>query len=171
MSALEAATMPWRDTPNGIICNFQSVMRTCALALESVDDYSDDLRRRHTMDIRHVLEWFADGDFGAQAERYQALFDAMRGGADPRLSEMLSEHERLRSSINQHEGAAEDPNVVALGKQQVDNALAIIGYRPTSRADERRKAEFLRDWTDSTNLTEEEQSALLASLMPDGGAS
>lgn len=100
-------------------------------------------------------------------ERHEGVKGGARG-ASPRLSEMLSEHERVTAGINQHEDH-DGPDVVALCKQQRDNALAIIGHRPVSRADERRKAEFLRDWTDSTYLTEEEQTALIASLMPEGG--
>jgi hypothetical protein len=83
---------------------------------------------------------------------------------------MLAAHAEITASINRHEGNYDDPKAVGLCERQVENALAIISYRPLTMADAHRKAEFLRDWSADTNLTEEEQNALIASMLPEGGA-
>jgi hypothetical protein len=86
------------------------------------------------------------------------------------LSKLLAEHAAVTAAINRHKGDPDHPEVDALCKRQVAKALEIIGYRPLTKEDERRKAEFLREWTDGALLNEEEQNALIASMLPEGGA-
>jgi len=86
------------------------------------------------------------------------------------LSELLAVHADLTAAINRHEGGVEDPEVVALMERNYKNALMILGYRPSTDEESRLKAEFLRQWTDGCLLNEEEQKALIVSMLPEGGA-
>jgi hypothetical protein len=89
------------------------------------------------------------------------------------LSELLAAYESARAAINQHEANDvdyDDPVLKALCIRHCELALSICGYRPQSKAEQRIKAEFLRDWSECTLLNEQEQNALIASLMPEGGA-
>jgi hypothetical protein len=89
-------------------------------------------------------------------------------GAD--LSEMLAGSENALTAINEHDGVDfNNPVLKTLCERRCQLALAICGHRPLSMAEQRAKAEFLRDWTELTPLTDEEQNALIASLMPKGG--
>jgi hypothetical protein len=111
----------------------------------------------------------------------QELLDRVKDHLEPRtiriaskvsfaLPEMLSDHAKVTLAINQHTEDADHPEVVALCKRQTEIARAIIGYHPLTTADIVRKVEFLREWTDGTRLTEEEEDALIASMLPEGGA-
>lgn len=86
------------------------------------------------------------------------------------LSELVDKHAEITAAINSTDGDPDATETVALSKRQCDLALAICGYRPLSKPDEVRKAEFLRDWTAGGMLTEAEQKALIASMLPEGGA-
>lgn len=89
------------------------------------------------------------------------------GGA---LSELLAAYAGTVASINSHGGEPDHPEVVALCKQLNATILAICGYRPLTEDDERRKAEFLRERFRNDELNVEEQDALIASMLPEGGA-
>lgn len=93
-------------------------------------------------------------------------------GVGHTLSEMIEASERALTTINEYDDFAPltDPAIKALCERRCELALAICSYRPHSMAEQRIKAQFLRDWTESTPLTEEEQNALFASMMPEGGA-
>lgn len=84
------------------------------------------------------------------------------------LAELLNAYAEMRAAINNHSEDAHHPEVVALCRKQAEIATEVCGYRPITKEEQRRKAEFLRDWTADTCLTEEEQTALVASLMPEG---
>jgi hypothetical protein len=87
------------------------------------------------------------------------------------LSEMLDASESALTAINEYDDFAPltDPTIKALCERRCQLALAICGHRPRSRAEQQVKAEFLRDWTESTPLSEDEQNALIASMLPEGG--
>lgn len=89
------------------------------------------------------------------------------GGA---LSMLLANHAELKAEINGHEGDCDHPEVSALCERQYQNALAIIGYRPHTKVEENRKAEFLREWTEGCLFSEDEQNALIASMLPEDAA-
>jgi hypothetical protein len=93
-------------------------------------------------------------------------------GVGHTLSEMLDASESALTAISEYDDLAPltDPTIKALCERRCQLALAICGYRPLSKAEQRAKAEFLRDWTESTPLSEEEQNALIASMLPEGGA-
>ena len=87
------------------------------------------------------------------------------------LSEMLAGSENALTAINGHDEADfNDPVLKTLCERRCQLALAICSHRPLSKAEQCAKAEFLRDWTESTPLTDEEQNALIASMLPEGGA-
>ena len=91
-------------------------------------------------------------------------------GIGPVLSELLKASEDARTAIDNFDGDDfNDPVLKALCERRCELALAICGYRPLSHAEQRIKVEFLRDWTECNPLTEEEQNALFASMMPEGG--
>jgi hypothetical protein len=107
----------------------------------------------------------------------EAICEAGQGeGAEPRfvvnvghvLSEMLVDYAEVTEAINRPECGSDEAN--KLSDQQCEIAMAIIGYRPLTKLDERRKAKFLCEWTKGTMLTEREQTALIASMLPEGGA-
>ncbi|MHA6641319.1 hypothetical protein [Mesorhizobium sp. A623] len=83
------------------------------------------------------------------------------------LSEMLEAYQAVVDKINRTDGDATEDDVTRLQ----DTALSIISYRPFTKGDERRKAQFLREYTNGTLLDEEEQKALVASLLSEGAAS
>ncbi|MGB3536825.1 MAG: hypothetical protein WBA42_01560 [Mesorhizobium sp.] len=97
-----------------------------------------------------------------------------KGGAgssiDPALAEMLTAHAETTAAINRSEGDPDATETVALLKRQYENAMAIISYRPLTKADEYSKAEFLREWAKGSLFSEREQNALIASMLPEGGA-
>lgn len=109
----------------------------------------------------------------------EAICEASQGeGAEPRaivnggsaLSEMLAVHADTVASINRHKGEPDHPEVVALCKQLNATILAICGYHPLTKDDERLRAEFLRERFRNDELNSEEQDALIASLFPEGDA-
>lgn len=101
-----------------------------------------------------------------QLDQVKALLraDEERGARD--LTEMLAAYNAARCKIDLSDENAADEDVKAM----TDAALRIISYRPGITVDECRKAKFLAEYTDGTLLTEAEQVALVASLMPEGGA-
>ena len=97
-----------------------------------------------------------------QVKKLLLADEGERGERD--LTKMLDAYRVAHDKINQ----TEDPK-----KEVADllaTALRIISYRPRIKYDERRKAEFLTEYTEGTLLTEAEQNALIASLLPEGGA-
>jgi hypothetical protein len=102
------------------------------------------------------------------AEERDAIDDAPDKD-DDNLAFLIANHVEITAAINRTDGDPDEPKTVALCERQCKNALLIISHRPHTKADERRKAEFLREWTEGTNLTEEEQDALIASMLPEGG--
>jgi hypothetical protein len=90
------------------------------------------------------------------------------GVISPFLSKLLAEHAEVTAAINRPECKGKEAN--RLSDRQCANALRIIGYRPLNNAEALRKAEFLREWTEGTLFTEEEQTALIASMLQEGGA-
>lgn len=88
------------------------------------------------------------------------------------LSEILAACENALTAINGYDDDApfNDPALRELLERRCELALAICAYRPRSKEEQRIKVEFLRDWTDCTQLNEQEQNALFASMMPEGGA-
>lgn len=99
-----------------------------------------------------------------QVKRLLRADEEERGSRD--LTEMLAAYKVLHDQINQSEEAATDAEITDLHAR----AMRIICYRPGIKYDERRKAEFLFEYTEATLLTEAEQNALIASLLPVGGA-
>lgn len=94
--------------------------------------------------------------------------DATRA-SDTALPKMIEAHRQTKAAINAHEGEPCHPEVVALCEHFNEIALAICGYRPRTADEQHRKAAFLLDWTEATELTGEEQNALIASMLPEGG--
>jgi hypothetical protein len=119
--------------------------------------------------VRAALSYFERDGGGMLAEG--SLSDSfVATGVGQVLSEMLNASENALTAINEHDGADfNSPVLKTLCERRCQLALSICGHRPLSMAEQRAKAEFLRDWTESTPLTEEEQNALIASLMPKGG--
>lgn len=93
-------------------------------------------------------------------------------GVGPVLSEMLDACDNTLNAINAYDDDTpfDDPVLKALCERRCELALAICGHHPRSDIETCRKVEFLRDWTESTPLTETEQNALFASMMTEGGA-
>lgn len=85
------------------------------------------------------------------------------------LASMIAEHKEVSERVTAYEGGIDDEQIGEHCDNQIRIALAICGYRPLTDADARLKAEFLRDWTRETQLTSEEQKALIASMLPKGG--
>jgi hypothetical protein len=86
------------------------------------------------------------------------------------LASLLAEHKGVSERVTAYEGGIDDDQIGEHCDNQIRIALAICGYRPLTDADARLKAEFLRDWTRETQLTSEEQKALIASMLSEGGA-
>ncbi|MDR7034522.1 hypothetical protein [Mesorhizobium sp. BE184] len=84
------------------------------------------------------------------------------------LRAMIDDHKATADAINQTD--ADDPEVGGLCEKLNKAALAICGYRTVGGHEHRLKAKFLREWTKDTELTGEEQKALIASMLPEGGA-
>jgi hypothetical protein len=86
------------------------------------------------------------------------------------LAVLIAEHKEVSERVTAYEGGIDDEQIGEHCDNQIRIALAICGYRPLTDADARLKAEFLRDWTRETQLTSEEQKALIASMLTEGGA-
>jgi hypothetical protein len=149
------------------------------------------LRKYHSRRYNHLQEWQVENLLRsmlpeAECDQLDADDDVAEGdatlieggrsdsfvatGVGQVLSEMLAASENALTAINEHSGVDfNDPALKALCERRCQLALAICGHRPLSMAEQRAKAEFLRDWTELTPLTEEEQNALIASLLPEGG--
>ncbi|KQZ31607.1 hypothetical protein ASD50_15190 [Mesorhizobium sp. Root552] len=106
-----------------------------------------------------------------QLDQVKALLNADdKERGDGTLTKMLVVYEAARDRINKHDDNATVEDVGEDLKSMTGAALRIIGYRAVTKFDQRRRAKFLAEYTDGTMLTEAEQDALVASLMPEGGA-
>lgn len=83
------------------------------------------------------------------------------------LTQMLTAYNAIHGKITSSE---DDTTADEDGEALVAAALRIISYRPQTHTDRCRKAKFLEEYTHGALFTEVEQNALVASLMPEGGA-
>jgi len=92
--------------------------------------------------------------------------DSDEGGE---LAAMIARHKEITGRINLYESGKDVSDLGELCDEQIALALKICGYRARTDGEQLQKAEFLRDWTRDSQLTEKEQKALIASMLPEGG--
>lgn len=63
------------------VANLTSLIAVCAMALDAVDEFNDDIRKRTTMDIKHVLELSTIYAEETIVDVERAISAAKKGGA------------------------------------------------------------------------------------------
>jgi hypothetical protein len=128
------------------------------------------LRKYHSFRYDYLEGWQVENLLRSmlpEAERDQ-LDDDETETKPADLSSLIAAHAEATALVNEYEGGNDDPKIGEHCDKQISLALAICGYRASTDEERLRKAQFLRDWTRDTHLTEEEQHALIASMLPEG---
>jgi hypothetical protein len=129
------------------------------------------LRKYHCFRMNYLENWQVENLLRSmlpEAERDQ-LDDDETATRPADLSSLIAAHAEATALVNEYEGGSDDPKIGEHCDKQISLALAICGYRTSTDEERSRKAQFLRYWTADTELTGEEQNALIAPLFPEGG--
>jgi hypothetical protein len=129
------------------------------------------LRKYHSFRYGYLEDWQVENLLRSMlpdGERDQLDDSAEDKGED--LASLIAAHEQVTARVKAYEAGGADPEIGELCDRQDALALAICGFRPTTDEDRHRKGQFLCEWTLGTQLTKGEQEALIATLLPEGGA-
>lgn len=128
------------------------------------------LRKYHSHRMGHLEDWQVENLLRSMlpAEERDAIDDGSED-ANGELASMIAAHREASEYVTAYEGGIDGEEIGEHCDKQIELALKICGYRPKTEGEQISKAEFLRDWTLETQLTSEEQKALIASMLPEGG--
>jgi hypothetical protein len=129
------------------------------------------LRKYHCQRTNYLEDWQVENLLRSMLPQDER--DQLDDGEDSKgddIGGLIAAHMKATALVNAYEGGYDDDQIGERCDRQSELAIKILGYRPQSEEQARRKVEFLHEWTADTQLTAEEQNALVASMLPEGGA-